>query len=56
MSPQHRRNIKIVQAHIARLNENLDYDTKVLYRQVRFATRHLNEDELAKALQKGLSD
>lgn len=47
--------IKEFQAHARRLNENLDYDSKVLYDQVRALASRLTDEELAKAIQKGLS-
>lgn len=47
--------IKEAQRHIARHNENLDYETKLLYSQVRAITSRLSDEELAKALQKGLT-
>jgi hypothetical protein len=46
--------IKEAQRHIARHNENLDYDTKVLYNQVRALASRLTDEELAKAIQNAL--
>lgn len=39
--------IKQAQASIARQNKNLDYQTKVLYNQVRAVTKNLNDEQLA---------
>lgn len=47
--------IRQAQAIIAKREEGLDYRTKVLYNQVRSATRHMSDEELARALEKGLS-
>lgn len=47
--------IKEAQRHIARHNRDLDYESKLLYNQVRALTSLLTDEELAEALKKSLS-
>ena len=47
--------IKKAQAIMVRHEESLDYDTKVLYNQIRFITRHMSEEQLARTIDKSLS-
>lgn len=48
--------IRQAQAIIARLNENLDYQTKVLYNQVRASVKYLDDEQLANLIRASLRD